>query len=92
MTDLTTLAATIDEAFERRAELTAKNSPPSLRHAIEVLLKRGQATGLFPHHVDPIQIYVTIAGLSWFHLSNAYAKTGTSTRHELVQLLRPHPR
>jgi 2,3,4,5-tetrahydropyridine-2-carboxylate N-succinyltransferase len=35
VTDQTTLAATIDEAFERRAELTAKNSPPALRHAIE---------------------------------------------------------
>ena len=35
MTDLTTLAATIDEAFERRADINAKNSPPALRHAIE---------------------------------------------------------
>jgi 2,3,4,5-tetrahydropyridine-2-carboxylate N-succinyltransferase len=46
VTDLTTLAATIDEAFERRADLTAKNSPPFLRHAIEEcieLLDSGQA-------------------------------------------------
>jgi 2,3,4,5-tetrahydropyridine-2,6-dicarboxylate N-succinyltransferase len=46
VTDQTTLAATIDEAFERRADLTAKNSPPSLRHAIEEcieLLDSGQA-------------------------------------------------
>ena len=35
MTDLTTMAATIDEAFERRADLTAKNTAPPLRHAIE---------------------------------------------------------
>ena len=35
MTDLTTLAATIDEAFERRAELNPKNAPPEVRHAIE---------------------------------------------------------
>ena len=35
MTDLATLAATIDEAFERRAEITAKNAAPALRHAIE---------------------------------------------------------
>src|SRR6186713_2993053 len=35
VTDLTTLAATIDEAFERRADINAKNSPPALRHAIE---------------------------------------------------------
>ena len=46
MTDLTALAATIDEAFERRAELNAKNSPPALRHAIEEcieLLDSGKA-------------------------------------------------
>jgi tetrahydrodipicolinate N-succinyltransferase len=46
VTDLTTLAATIDEAFERRAELNAKNSPPAVRHAIEEcieLLDSGQA-------------------------------------------------
>jgi 2,3,4,5-tetrahydropyridine-2-carboxylate N-succinyltransferase len=46
VTDLTTLAATIDEAFERRAELTAKSSPPALRHAIEEcieLLDSGEA-------------------------------------------------
>jgi 2,3,4,5-tetrahydropyridine-2-carboxylate N-succinyltransferase len=46
VTDQTTLAATIDEAFERRADLNAKNSPPPLRHAIEEcieLLDSGQA-------------------------------------------------
>jgi len=35
VTDLATLTATIDEAFERRAEITAKNAAPALRHAIE---------------------------------------------------------
>ena len=46
MTDLTTLAATIDEAFERRADINAKNAPPALRHAIEEcieLLDSGKA-------------------------------------------------
>jgi 2,3,4,5-tetrahydropyridine-2-carboxylate N-succinyltransferase len=46
VTDLTTLAATIDEAFERRADITAKNAPPALRHAIEEcieLLDSGRA-------------------------------------------------
>src|SRR6478609_6781146 len=46
VTDLTTLAATIDEAFERRADINAKNSPQTLRHAIEEcieLLDSGQA-------------------------------------------------
>jgi 2,3,4,5-tetrahydropyridine-2-carboxylate N-succinyltransferase len=46
VTDLSTLAATIDEAFERRADINAKNSPPALRHSIEAcieLLDSGQA-------------------------------------------------
>ena len=46
MTDLATLSATIDEAFERRAELTARSAPPALRHAIEEcieLLDSGRA-------------------------------------------------
>ncbi len=46
MTDLTTLAATIDEAFERRADISAKNAAPALRHAIEEcieLLDSGRA-------------------------------------------------
>ena len=46
MTDLATLAATIDEAFERRADITAKNAAPALRHAIEEcieLLDSGKA-------------------------------------------------
>jgi 2,3,4,5-tetrahydropyridine-2-carboxylate N-succinyltransferase len=46
VTDLSTLAAIIDEAFERRADITAKNAAPALRHSIEEcieLLDSGQA-------------------------------------------------
>jgi 2,3,4,5-tetrahydropyridine-2-carboxylate N-succinyltransferase len=46
VTDLTTLAATIDEHFERRADINARNAPPALRHAIEEcieLLDTGKA-------------------------------------------------
>jgi 2,3,4,5-tetrahydropyridine-2-carboxylate N-succinyltransferase len=46
VTDLTTLAATIDDAFERRAEITAKSAPAAVRHAVEEcieLLDSGQA-------------------------------------------------
>jgi 2,3,4,5-tetrahydropyridine-2-carboxylate N-succinyltransferase len=46
VTDLATLAAVIDEAFERRADLTAKTAAPALRHAIEEsieLLDSGRA-------------------------------------------------
>jgi len=46
VTDLTTLAATIDEAFERRADLNPKSAPASVRHAVEEsieLLDSGKA-------------------------------------------------
>jgi DNA-binding CsgD family transcriptional regulator len=37
------------------------------------------------------ELYVTRSTVA-FHLSNAYAKTGTATRHDFVQLVRPqHP-
>lgn len=54
----------------RSAKITHLASP--LRHALQVLLKRGQQTGVFRRKLDPVQVYVTIAALSWFHLSNAY--------------------
>ncbi len=46
MSDIATLQATIDEAFERRAEITPKNVPHALSVAIDEaidLLDRGQA-------------------------------------------------
>jgi 2,3,4,5-tetrahydropyridine-2-carboxylate N-succinyltransferase len=46
VTDPIMLAATIDEHFERRAEINARNAPPALRHAIEEsieLLDSGRA-------------------------------------------------
>jgi AcrR family transcriptional regulator len=36
------------------------------------LLKRGAASGAFRPGVDPVQIYLTIAALAYFYLSNRY--------------------
>jgi 2,3,4,5-tetrahydropyridine-2,6-dicarboxylate N-succinyltransferase len=46
VTDIAELSATIDEAFERRADITARTAAPALRHAIEEsieLLDSGRA-------------------------------------------------
>jgi 2,3,4,5-tetrahydropyridine-2-carboxylate N-succinyltransferase len=46
MTDIAELSEIIDEAFERRADITARNAAPALRHAIEEsieLLDSGRA-------------------------------------------------
>ena len=39
----------------------------SLERAI---LERGRADGLFRGGIDPVQLYVSIAGMSYFYLSN----------------------
>ncbi|CDN86316.1 TetR/AcrR family transcriptional regulator [Hydrogenophaga intermedia] len=44
------------------------NSP--LVHMLQDIIERGQADGSFRGGVDPVQLYVSIAGLSYFYLSN----------------------
>ncbi|HLX81773.1 MAG TPA: TetR/AcrR family transcriptional regulator [Burkholderiales bacterium] len=36
------------------------------------ILKRGQARGIFRRGVDPVQLYISIAGEGYFYLSNRY--------------------
>lgn len=44
----------------------------SLLVVIEATLKRGEKERCFRKGIDPLQIYVSIVALSYFHLSNAY--------------------
>lgn len=44
-----------------------------LRDGIADLLRRGRASGVLRPDLDPVQLYVTIAALSRFHLENAYS-------------------
>jgi AcrR family transcriptional regulator len=46
------------------------NSP--LIAALAEVLERGARTGLFRAGVDPVQLYISIAGLSYFYLGNSY--------------------
>ncbi|MFA6264653.1 MAG: TetR/AcrR family transcriptional regulator [Pseudolabrys sp.] len=39
---------------------------------IEVLLKRGEAKGVFRKGVDPVELYITIASLGFFYMSNRH--------------------
>ncbi len=39
------------------------------------MLERGRAEGLFRGGVDPLQLYISIAGLSYFYLSNKHTLT-----------------
>ena len=46
------------------------NSP--LIEMLAQILERGRKDGIFRGGVDPVQLYVSIAGLSYFYLSNNY--------------------
>ena len=50
---------------ERAREL---NSPLVLM--LQDIIERGQAEGSFRGGIDPVQLYVSIAGLAYFYLSN----------------------
>ena len=39
---------------------------------IASLLERGAAKGVFRRGVDPVELYISIAGLGWFYMSNRF--------------------
>jgi AcrR family transcriptional regulator len=51
-------------------QIRGMNSP--LIDTLTVLLRRGQRSGAFRSKVDPLQLYISIAGLSYFFLSNSH--------------------
>jgi hypothetical protein len=46
------------------------NSP--LIDTIADVLERGSKAGLFRAGVDPVQLYISVAGLSYFYLGNSH--------------------
>ena len=44
-----------------------------LLETMRVLLARGQEAGVFRQNVDPIDLYISIAGLAYFYLSNRHS-------------------
>lgn len=40
--------------------------------AIQTVLDKGVATGRFREDVDPVDLYITVSGVSYFYLSNQY--------------------
>jgi AcrR family transcriptional regulator len=57
--------------FLKRSPRTPVISSPVLS-LFQKLLRRGEADGTFRPGIDPLQLYVIIVGLSYFHLSNGY--------------------
>ena len=54
------------------------NSP--LLQALEDIVVRGQKQGLFRAGIDPMQLYITIAGCSYFYLSNIHTLSASFNR------------
>jgi len=54
----------------RSSEIKVLHSP--LVELIKDLLERGAKNGLFRKDVDAVQLYITIAALGYYYLSNAY--------------------
>lgn len=54
--------------LKRSKNIRAMNSP--LIATLAEILRRGEAAGTFRRGVDPLQLYISIAGLAYFFLSN----------------------
>jgi len=62
--------------FVAQSRMVTETAFP-LRRTIERLIESGQRQGLFGPDLDPVQLYVTIAALSRFHLANGYSLSVT---------------
>ena len=62
--------------FAAQSRVVTETAFP-LRRTIEGLIESGQRQGVFGPDLDPVQIYVTIAAMSRFHLANGYSLSAT---------------
>lgn len=54
--------------LERSDRVQEMNSP--LIHTLGDILERGRREGVFRGGIDPVQLYISIAGIAYFYLSN----------------------
>jgi TetR/AcrR family transcriptional regulator len=62
----------IHYATHLKGSSSTKSLYGGLLDTIRILLKRGQAEGVFRASVDPIDLYLSISGLAYFLLSNQH--------------------
>ncbi|MFD1381283.1 TetR/AcrR family transcriptional regulator [Fodinicurvata halophila] len=63
---------------ESSAKARSLNMP--LVDMIQELLERGEASGQFRSGVDPVQLYISIAGISYFFFSNRFTLSAIFSR------------
>ena len=57
--------------FLKRSKRTPAISSPVMQQ-LEKIIERGEAIGCFRKGLDPLQLYVLIVSVSYFHLSNGH--------------------
>jgi AcrR family transcriptional regulator len=65
--------------LERSARVSELHAP--FLDMVGRLLERGARAGVFRRGVDPMQLYITIAGLGYFYLSNRYTLSAIFKRN-----------
>ncbi|WP_293752045.1 TetR/AcrR family transcriptional regulator [Limnohabitans sp. Rim8] len=65
-------SANLHQARHVQASSTVKEMRNPFIHMIGNILDNGVKAGVFKPGVDPVQLYISIAGLSYFYLSNQH--------------------
>ena len=65
-------SANLHKARHLAESKRAKELKSPLVETLATVLERGRRDGSFRGGVDPVQLYVSIAGLAYFYLSNSY--------------------
>jgi AcrR family transcriptional regulator len=65
-------SANLHQARHVQASSTVKEMRNPFIHMIGNILDNGVKAGVFKPEVDPVQLYISIAGLSYFYLSNQH--------------------
>lgn len=83
------LALLNNENIYRAKHLVGSQNVKSMHSPFVLLiadvLKRGEADGVFRPGVDPVQLYISIAALAYFYLSNAHTLSAIFGRDLLAE-------
>jgi AcrR family transcriptional regulator len=74
----------LHQARHIRQSATVKTLHSPLVAMIEEVLDRGRRQGLFRSGVDPVQLYISIAALAYFYLSNSHTLSAIFDRNLLA--------
>jgi len=68
--------------LKESADIASMNSP--LVQMLAEVLERGHKAGIFRAGVDPVQLYISIAGLAYFYLGNCHTLSAVFARDLLA--------